>query len=111
MDMPIIKQEDKIRVCRYVTNENTIKQHSFLPLIRRKIYSYPYKCIDETTKKKIKRKLRNITFASHIDATIMAFYGKKLAAMYEKFLKENNISDEVSAYRKDTENRRRREQM
>lgn len=100
IDMPIVKKEDKIRVCKYVTDANSIKRHSFLPLIRRKIYSYPYKCIDGTTKKKIKRKLRNITFASHIDASIMAFYGKKLAYMYEKFLKENNITDEVSAYRK-----------
>lgn len=100
MDMPIVKKEDKIRVCKYVTDANSIKQHSFLPLIRRKVYSYPYKSIDGTTKKKIRRKLRNITFASHIDASIMAFYGKKLAAMYEKFLKENNISNEVSAYRK-----------
>lgn len=100
IDMPIIKKEDKIRVCKYVTNVDNIKQHSFLPLIRRRMYSYPYKNIDGTTKKKIKRKLRNITFASHLDASIMAFYGRKLAARYENFLKENNISDEVSAYRK-----------
>ena len=103
MDMPIKTKEEKLFVCRYVTNANSIKKHAFLPLIRRRMYSYPYKDFtgnDGKEKRRIKKKLRNITFASHLDASIMGYYSRILGKNYEKYLKDNGLTDEVAAYRK-----------
>lgn len=61
--------------------------------------TYPFKHDEEGVRKK-KKKIRKLTFASHIDAAIFAYYAEKLQADYEKYIKGIGIDDVVTAYRK-----------
>jgi len=98
MDIPFVgKSKQKLR--GYVLNKEMIAHHSFLPLIRRQVVTYPYK-LNESGKRKRKSKSRELTFASHVDAAIFAYYAEQLQEKYEEYLLEHNISDVVTAYRK-----------
>lgn len=83
----------------YILNEEMIAKHSFLPLIRRDVIAYPFK-INETGKRKRKCKTRELTFASHVDAAIFAYYAERLQGRYEEYLQNHNISAAVTAYRR-----------
>lgn len=99
LDLPLEGQE-KYRIISYVKNPNAVSKHSFLPLIRRTLTSYPYRKDDVTGERKCKAKTRLLTYASHEDSAIFAFYAYKLQMMYESYLAHNDLSDVVTAYRK-----------
>jgi hypothetical protein len=97
MDLPYThKQYGKARA--YVTNPDKVAHHAFLPLIRRVVKTFPYR--QKNGKPAPKKKVRNLTFASHFDAAIYGYYSKKLQDKYEEYLIENDIADVVTAYRK-----------
>lgn len=82
----------------YVTVPSNIAHHSFYPFI-----SY------NLSDKKIHRvngqvtyncKSRNISYPSHIDSDIYAYYSKLLEIHYESYLLKNNLENCVIAYRK-----------
>lgn len=60
--------------------------------------SYPFKTNDK--KRVLKTKTRKLTFASHIDAAIFAYYAVCLQKYYEKYILEKEFSEVVTAYRK-----------
>ncbi len=98
LDTPFTPKQ-KPWLYRYITNKDAIVHHAFLPLMRRTVKTYPFKHNEEGVRKK-KKKIRKLTFASHIDAAIFAYYAEKLQADYEKYIKGIGIDDVVTAYRK-----------
>lgn len=98
LDIPYFGMSRR-RLKNYVINKKNIVSHSFLPLIRRNIVSSPFKT-NNAGKRVVKKKIRRLTFASHTDAAIFAYYAEILQNQYEKYIKKIDISDVVTAYRK-----------
>tara|TARA_R110002049_G_scaffold3795_3_gene27514 strand:+ start:46791 stop:48299 length:1509 start_codon:yes stop_codon:yes gene_type:complete len=97
----------------YVTNQKKVSQHSFSPLIFKEIKQRRYKLSNfngelKRSHKKIKKgkivsntKIREILYATHIDAHIYSYYTQQIITpKYEAYLKQNPIlSDSITAYR------------
>ncbi len=98
---------------RYISNPKKIKNHSFSPLIFKEIKQRRYKISDfngvlKRSHKKIKKgkltsntKIREILYATHIDAHIYSYYTQQiLTPKYEFYLKKNSfLSNSITAYR------------
>jgi len=101
------------QVENYVSNRKRVAKHSFLPLIFKEIKQRRYKIseFDGEFKRSHKKyengkivsnsKIRNILYASHIDAHIYSYYTQKIITpKYESYLKRNTIlSNSITAYR------------
>lgn len=96
---PITRQKFQ-NTCSYIKNPYKIAVHSFLPLVRRTIVTYPFKMDESTGIKKPKRKERDLTYASHLDSLIFSYYADQLQNKYEEFVKREHLEDVVVAYRK-----------
>ena len=96
----------------YVRNKSKVAKHSFSPLIFKEIIQRRYKIsnffdVQRRSHKKIENdnvvsnaKVREILYATHIDAHIYSYYTKLLSEKYEIYLNENlEISNSISAYR------------
>lgn len=97
----------------YVCNPEKIAKHSFYPLIFKEISQRRYKLADfngteRHSHKKMKdgkvisnAKIREILYASHIDAHIYSYYAQKIISeKYEEYLDANtHVSTSISAYR------------
>lgn len=107
-DFSLKKTEAEI----YVSNPENILRHRFSPLIHyekitRKIYrdklvEESYKASGKTGEKpklKLKKKLRNLFYTSHIDGYIYSYYAYQLQKYYEDFLAKNDLTSHVIAYR------------
>ncbi len=102
------------KVKHYVSNPMQIAKHSFLPLIFKEIKQRRYKESDfngelrrshkKTKKGKIisNAKIREILYATHIDAHVYSYYTQKIITpKYESYLSKNKLlSDSITAYRK-----------
>jgi Reverse transcriptase (RNA-dependent DNA polymerase) len=102
------------QVENYVSNKKKVAKHSFLPLIFKEIKQRRYKTSElngkykrshkkyENEKMVSNSKIRNILYASHIDAHIYSYYTQKIITpKYESYLKSNtNLSNSITAYRK-----------
>ncbi len=98
---------------RYVTSSLKVSKHSFSPLIFKEIKQRRYKSSDFNGKirrshRKQKNeaiisntKVRNILYATHIDAHIYSYYTQQIITpKYESYLKQKTLlSDSVTAYR------------
>ena len=99
---------------RYISNGKKVAKHSFYPLILKEIKQRRYKLSDfdgviRRSHKKLDKKgniisntkIREILYASHIDAHIYSYYTQKIITpKYEEYLKKNKtLSDSISAYR------------
>lgn len=99
---------------RYVSNSQKVAKHSFHPLIFKEIKQRRYKLsdfngIERHSHKKINKKgetasnakIREILYATHIDAHVYSFYTQKvISPKYELYLNKNKLlSEAVSAYR------------
>lgn len=98
LDTPFTSKQ-KRWLYSYVTNKDAIANHAFLPLIRRTVETYPFKC-DEHGLRKRKTKKRELTFASHIDSAIFAYYAEMLQVEYERYIRQTGIDNVVTAYRR-----------
>jgi hypothetical protein len=98
----------------YISNVKKVAKHSFYPLIFKEIKQRRYKLSDfngelRRSHKKLDKKgnivsntkIREILYASHIDAHIYSYYTQKIITpKYEEYLNKNkNLSDSISAYR------------
>ena len=98
----------------YLSNPKKVAKHSFFPLIFKEIKQRRYKLSDfngikRHSHKKIDKKgnivsntkIREILYASHIDAHIYSYYTQKvISPKYEAYLKKNTeLSNSISAYR------------
>lgn len=102
----------RANVERYISHVDKVAKHSFYPLIFKEIKQRRYKLsdfdgVERHSHKKMSdgkilqnAKIREILYATHIDAHIYSYYTKKLSEKYETYLTENlHISDSISAYR------------
>ncbi|WP_158973464.1 reverse transcriptase domain-containing protein [Cellulophaga sp. L1A9] len=97
----------------YTSNPIKVAKHSFLPLLFKEIRQRRYKesSFNGNLKKSHKKqknaklisntKVRNIMYATHIDAHIYSYYAqKKITPKYECYLSSNELlSNSISAYR------------
>lgn len=106
------------KVFEYVVDKEKISVHSFFPMIS-------YKLNDEKICRKNKKRIRTVTlkgkinkkktkiskldfkekerlinFPSHIDGNIYAYYSYLLSLKYEDFLNNNDLSNNIIAFRK-----------
>lgn len=82
-----------------VTNPDYIKSHSFYPFIvfsKKKIKTRTH---NDGTKYLDKKGTRDLCYSSHLDAQIYAWYSNQLSKKYEELLIENNITENVIAFR------------
>lgn len=99
---------------RYVSNPQKVSKHSFHPLIFKEIKQRRYKLsnfngIERHSHKKLDKKgkivsnakIREILYATHIDAHIYSYYTQKvISPKYETYLNRNKVlSEAISAYR------------
>tara|TARA_R110002110_G_scaffold208363_4_gene420685 strand:- start:975 stop:2501 length:1527 start_codon:yes stop_codon:yes gene_type:complete len=100
----------------YIKNPESIKKHSFLPLIHRtsKVRKFRKEYSKEDgiliKKKKNKNRIsqgpkkREIYYASHLDSLIYSYYSSLVYTEYEKYLEDYNLKDVVTAYRSISKN-------
>lgn len=102
------------KVEHYVSNPQKVAKHSFLPLIFKEIKQRRYKESDfngivRRSHKKLKdgnlvsnTKIREILYATHIDAHIYSYYTQKIITpKYESYLDKNKLlSEAITAYRR-----------
>lgn len=99
---------------RYILNSEKVAKHSFYPLIFKEIkqrryklsdfngiYRHSHKKIDKKGEIVSNTKIREIMYASHIDAHVYSYYAQKIITpKYEDYLKKNiELSNAISAYR------------
>lgn len=94
------KKRTPSNILRYVTNPDNINKHAFYPFIaytrtERKIHK-PNDVIE------FKEKNRPISYASHIDGAIYAYYAHLLEQPYEAQLSEQRLQNNITAFRKIT---------
>lgn len=97
--LPVVKKDAK-GVVGYIMNPQKIASHQFRPLIRRAVVTYPHRWDSNKRVKRRIKKERPLTYASHLDANIYAYYADQLQSKYEAFVKDENLGDVVVAYRK-----------
>ncbi|MDN3665715.1 reverse transcriptase domain-containing protein [Algibacter miyuki] len=105
---------------RFVTNQKKVAQHSFSPLIFKEIKQRRYKLskfndVKRRSHKKLKHdkivsnsKIREILYATHIDAHIYSYYTQQIITpKYEAYLEQNPLlSNSITAYRQiETDNK------
>ena len=109
------KTPNRIRknIEKYVSKNANVSKHSFYPLLLKELKQRRYKLsdfegIEKRSHKKSKKglvisntKIRNILYATHIDAHIYAYYAHKIITpKYEEYLKKNvNLRNSITAYR------------
>ena len=100
---PITLQDYKW-VKEYVSNSEKIRVHSFLPLIHKTIKQRKFRAdkanVNRTPRKKRFRikddKIRDIYFASHVDAQIFSYYNQILVDAYEEFIRSEPAQTQTS---------------
>ncbi|MEG3658204.1 reverse transcriptase domain-containing protein [Arenibacter palladensis] len=103
----------KRKIISYVSNPIKVSHHSFFPLIQKELKQRRYKesKFNENLKRSHKKevngklvsntKIREILYATHIDAHLYSYYAQKIIApKYEEHLKKNLVlSNSITAYR------------
>ena len=84
----------------FLTNPNKIARHAFYPFI---YFPIEFKKFDKqkifSDEHPVKRKKREIMYASHLDNFIYKYYAKKLNDYYNVWLEENQLDECSLAYR------------
>jgi RNA-directed DNA polymerase len=75
-----------------------VAKHAFLPLINYDISNFKVYVDDDGTVQK-EPKSRPISYASHIDSHIYAYYAWQLSKLYEKNIQSHSLNDNVLAFR------------
>lgn len=105
-----ITSKNTNQVIRYITNPEKIAKHAFCPFIHTKITTPKFRkkydpdgnILHDGKRIRLEPKVRDIYYANHWDANIFAYYAYLLQNYYEKQLKQKNLGDVVTAYRKIT---------
>lgn len=103
-----ITLNNKKRVISYIKNEDKISQHSFFPFIHKQIFSKKIRksyddegnILNGGKRQILDPKIRDIYYASHLDANIYSYYSSILGKKYNNLLITKNLDDVVTAYRK-----------
>ncbi|MGF6699555.1 RNA-directed DNA polymerase [Paraburkholderia sp. MM5496-R1] len=81
-------------------NPAVVARHAFYPLVNFIIHSKKVKWDSATKKLSLIPKERPVSYASHVDSHIYAFYASALSDKYEAHLKTANYQPAVLAFRK-----------
>ncbi|RZK25719.1 MAG: hypothetical protein EOO43_04780 [Flavobacterium sp.] len=92
--------EDKLRLLLSGSKKN-VSNYRFLPHVKILLKTPRYKYQSEDDSYSLETKIRPITFASHFDSFIYAFYAFAIGRLYEAYIKEKGFDDCVLAYRSD----------
>jgi len=100
-----LEPKDRKWIEPYVKNKDAISTHAFYPFIHRqlKVRKFRKEVCHDGTRSKLRKpstKEREIYFSNHIDSNIFSYYSELLSKEYEERVKEIEISDCVTAYRK-----------
>lgn len=103
-----ITTANKKQVSSYIKDSNQISKHSFLPFIHKQIFSKKLRKKYDNfgnvefnrERQQFKPKIRDIYYASHLDANIYSYYSSLLMKKYEVLLKDKGLNEVVTAYRK-----------
>ena len=87
------------RARKIVTSPKKIAVHPFYPLINYSVESKKIKQSKVTGKIDIKVKKRPISYSSHIDSHIYAYYSNLLSKLYEEELNRRGLKDSILAFR------------
>lgn len=90
---------------KIVSEPSCISKWNFFPFLRMTIKSK--KIINKNGEKEKKEKIRDISYASHIDSHIYSYYSKILSEKYEKIINSYNLNKNIICFRKipDTNNK------
>ncbi|MCH8487759.1 MAG: hypothetical protein LAT75_12895 [Candidatus Cyclonatronum sp.] len=100
-----IRIKDFSWVKNYVENKENIARHAFLPFIFKQLKKRKYRPEKDSWGKRShkriagKPKVRDIYYASHLDAQIYSFYAHKLKENYQTWLQDHKLDSCVTAYR------------
>lgn len=94
-----ISPKEVASLVKYVKNKSKIAAHAFMPLVRREVVTHPYKRNTAGERKK-ETKVRDLTYANHIDSMVFAYYAELLQKKYEIFVNDHQLGDIAVAYRK-----------
>lgn len=96
-DFPKRKEE----IHRIVSDPAKVATHSFLPLIKILIKTPRFRYQENEKEYGLETKVRPISFASHFDTYLYAWYSFVLTKKYQSYIHNNGIADCVLAYRTD----------
>lgn len=103
-----ITAKDKKKVASYIKNTSQISKHSFSPFIHKQIFSRKLRKEYDNfgnvkfngKRQQLEPKIRDIYYASHLDANIYSYYSSLLMKKYETLLIDKKLNEVVTAYRK-----------
>ncbi|AWH85260.1 hypothetical protein HYN59_09070 [Flavobacterium album] len=78
-----------------------VSEHSFLPFIKILTKTPRYRYQEDEKNYGLETKIRPISFASHFDSYIYAYYSHALTERYQKYIKKCEFDKCVLAYRSD----------
>ncbi len=93
------KRKEEIR--QIVSDPAKVAAHSFLPLVKILIKTPRFRYQENEKEYGLETKIRPISFASHFDTYLYAWYSFVLTKEYQSYIHKNGISDCVLAYRTD----------
>lgn len=86
---------------KFLSESNKVAKRTFFPFIRKVVKTPRFRYDSKAYKRVVKYKPRPICYASHFDSLIYSFYSFCLTNEYEKYIKTQELSDCVLAYRTD----------
>ncbi len=84
-----------------VSDRDKISSHSFFPLIKINIKTPRFRYQENDDEYALETKVRPISFASHFDSQIYAWYSFALTRKYQEYIQQKGFADSVLAYRSD----------
>lgn len=84
---------------KIVTSPKKVANHSFYPLINYTVETKKIKTDKKTKTIKTNLKKRPISYSSHVDSHIYAYYANLLSSLYEKELNIRDLNDNILAFR------------
>src|SRR6185437_6207450 len=93
--------KQKKQVQEIVSDTKKVAAHPYLPLVKILIKTPRYRYQEDEGKYGLETKIRPISFASHFDTYIYAFYSFVLGKKYQEYIKANGFDSCVLAYRTD----------
>ncbi len=95
-DLPISENAATAIAC----NSEVVARHAFYPFIRFTVKSHKVKWDKVHKRLVVTPKDRPVSYASHVDSHIYAYYASLLSERYEEYLREVEYQPSVLAFRK-----------
>jgi RNA-directed DNA polymerase len=95
-DLPISEKAASVIAC----NSEVVTRHAFYPFIRFIVKSHKVKWDKVHKRLVVTPKERPVSYASHVDSHIYAYYASILSVRYEEYLREVEYQPSVLAFRK-----------